>query len=520
MTRTQNSFFNFITSLFSNILVLALSFITRTVFIRYLADYLGIEGLFSSILQMLSLTELGFGSAIVFKLYKPIEQQDHRRIRVLMRLYRRVYFVVGWIIVGVGLCLIPALPYIVRDYGRLAELHLSGPLIFLLYLFNSAASYWFFAYKNAFVQANQKTYILTVIGYALSILSSLLQILALVLLRSFVAYLIAQIAMSIVRNLIFAIVCDRRYPFLRIKTDERISREERREFVKDCSSLFLYRVSNVVINSTDNIVLSSSIGLSATALYYPYITVRTAILNLLYTFINSIQASLGSLYSTGNLEWSRLIFRVVNFVTVWIFGVGAVGTAVLLSDFITLWIGQSHVVSSWSFGGTVVTTPMGLLVGIEILLSGQTYYCGSFRNAMGLFQQLKYRPIASILVNLIVSVLTVPYLGIAGCVAGTIAAHLTTNLLVDPIVISRHALRQSPGRYFLRNLLYKLILAASGLLCWYLCGLIPLAGVGGFIVRGCVCVIVPSAAFTACFFKTKEFRFLVSAAKGLIPKRS
>ena len=519
MTRTQNSFFNFITSIGSNLLTLILSFVTRTVFIRYLSDYLGIEGLFSNILSMLSLADLGFGTAVVFKLYKPIEEQNHQRIRVLMKLYQRVYFVVGWVVVLIGVCLIPALPVIVKDYGRFEELHLNAVVIFLLYLFSSASSYWFFAYKNAFVSANQKTYVLTIIGYVISIAGSACQIIALAVLKSFIAYLLVQIITGIVRNTIYAIVCDKRYPFLKVKTDERISREERKEFVKDVSSMFLYRVSNVVINSTDNIILSAILGLTANSLYYPYTTVRVAITNLLYTFLNSIQASLGSLHSTGNLEWSRLIFRVVNLFTVWIYGVGAIGTAVLLNEFIPLWVGEKFVFTAWTYNGVTYAVPMALLIGIEIFVSGQKYYCGSFREATGLFQQLKYRPVASMIVNLVFSILLVPRLGIAGCVVSTIIAALTTNLLIDPYIIHKYALKQSSKPYYIRNLFYKLILVIAGLLSWRVCVIIPLGGIFGFIVKGCVCVIIPSAVLAGCVFRTSEFRFLFKTILSLVTRK-
>ena len=157
MTRTQNSFFNLITNFGASLMVVVLSFITRTVFINTLGTtYLGLEGLFTNLLSMLSLAELGFGSAIVFKLYKPIEEQDRHRIQVLMKLYRPVYRIVGAVIVVVGLCLIPFLPRLVRDYDLLAERGLNAIVLFVIYLFNTASSYWFFAYKTEFMKATQK----------------------------------------------------------------------------------------------------------------------------------------------------------------------------------------------------------------------------------------------------------------------------------------------------------------------------------------------------------------------------
>ena len=522
MTRTQNSFLNFFTNLLSSVLVIALNFITRSVFIRFLGtNFLGVEGLFTNILSMLSLAELGFGSAIVFKLYKPIEEKNHHRIQVLLKLYRQVYRVVGFVVVGLGLCLIPFLPKLVKDYATLAPLGLNPVIIFLLYLFSTASSYWFFAYKTAFVQANQKTYLLNVIGYVVSIANSVCQILALVLFKNFYIYLIVQIAFSVIRNLVWAVVCDRRYPFVREKTEDSVTPAERKEFRKDCSALFLYRISNVMIGGSDNIVLSAMLGLHAVGLYYNYTTVKNSIDTILYSFLRSIQASLGSLYSTGNLEWSRLIFRVVNFFTVWIYGIGGIGIAVLLDEFITLWLGSGadFVVTSWTANGVTVATPVAVLIGIELYTSGQKYYCGTFRNAMGLFQELKYRPLFSVLVNLTFSILLVPRIGIAGCVVSTIIAALSVNLIVDPLIIHRCALKQSPKRYFLRNVLYKVVLGTAGVITWFVCKHIAVAGIFGFAIRMAVCVALPSAIFAGCFCRTQEFRFLVSSVVELIPHK-
>ena len=522
MTRTQNSFYNMVTSFGANILVVLLNFITRSVFIYCLGkSYLGIEGYFSNVLTMLSLAELGFGTAIVYKLYKPIEEQDRPRILALMKLYRQIYRGIGCVIVLLGLCLIPLLPVLVKDYEKFAQLNLSAVGVFLLYLFNSACSYWFFAYKTSYVYANQKTYILTTIGYAITIGTSVCQILALVLTHNFIVYLVTQIGFNILRNLINSIICDRRYPYLKEKTDDTISKTERRQIFKDCFALLLHRANGVVIEASDNIVLSAIAGLDAVGLYSNYLAIKLALRNLLLVFTDSIQSSVGSIYSTGNIEWTRTVWRVVNFLAVWLYGIGAIGIAVLLNDFITIWpyVGPDFVVTHWlGVNGVTYTVPLALLVGIELYFYGQARYVGMFRVSLGLFQPLKYRPIASILINLIVSILTVPYLGMGGCVVGTIVSTVTTDMLVDPMVIHKYALKQKPARYYLKNVLYAVVVSAAGILSWMLCRLTPVPGFFGFILHGVICVIVPCCVFALCFFRTMEFRFLINTMKTLVQK--
>lgn len=520
MSRTQNSFYNLITGLATNFLIIVLNFVTRSVFVRCLGtSYLGIEGLFTNVLSVLSLAELGFGSAIAFKLYKPIEEGDEQRIRVLMKLYRQTYLAVGAVILAAGLCLIPVLPMLVRDYERFGELGLNAVAIFLIYLANSACSYWFFAYKAELVTAYQKSYIINIIDNVLSVASSISQILILVFTRNFILYVAVRIVFTILLNVICAAVCDRRYPFVRERTSESVTRRELKDFFRDCASLFLYRANDVVISASDNIVLSKLLGLTYVGLYSNYLAVKVSLKNVLSYFTYSLQASLGSIYTTGKLEWSRLLFRVVNFATAWLFGVVAIGTALLLDDFISLWLGSDYVVATWTYGNTILRTPVALLVGIELYFIGQQYDCGAFRSAAGLFQKAKLRPVASILVNLIVSIVTVPYLGIAGVIVGTILSGVTTTLIVDPIVIHKYALRQPAGPFFLRSLLYIALLTAAGLLSRWVCGRILLGGIAGFIVHGLVCVLVPSAVFTVCFFKTQEFRFLRNTVADILRLR-
>lgn len=520
MTRTQNSFFNVLTGMGARFLVILLNFITRTVFVRYLGtSFLGIEGLFSNILSMLSLADLGIGYAIVFKLYKPIEENDRPRIQALMRLYHQTYRVIGAVVFAAGLCLIPFLPHLVKDYERFASLGLNAVLVFLVFLLNTSSSYWIFAYKASFVRANQKSYILTAVGYVIAIASSLFQIAALILFRSFMLYIIVQLCATVVTGLIGGVICDRRYPFVNEKSDSRISREERKEFVRDCSALMVYKVHNVLINSSDNIVLSVIYGLDAVGLYANYLILKNSLRSILDSVTHALQASLGSIYSTGKVEWSRLMFRTVNLITCWLYGVGAIGLAVLMNEFIPLWLGSSeYVVTSWTFQGVVIPTPLALVLGVEMFIIGYRQLFGIFREAMGLFQYYKFRPILSVVVNLAVCIPGVYYLGPIGCVISTIIAGLSTNMIFDPIIIHRYALDQPVMPFFARNLVYAGVTAAAGLAAWRVCGLVSVSGVAGFLLRGCLCVLIPSAVYAACFFRTKEFRFLLSTALSLVKK--
>ena len=208
-SRTTNSLLNFCSSIGAQLIVMIMNFVVRTVFISTLGkEYLGINGLFSNILSLLSLAELGVGSAILFKLYEPISKNDQERIISLMHFYKTIYRYIGIAVAILGVCMIPFLPYLIKNYQRLATLGINTAFVFVLYLVNTVSSYLFLAYKSAIIKANQKEYIINIISYLVTVIRSLVQIVALILIPVFEIYVLISILFVIVQNIIFAIVAN------------------------------------------------------------------------------------------------------------------------------------------------------------------------------------------------------------------------------------------------------------------------------------------------------------------------
>ncbi len=511
MTRSTNSFKNMVALYGSQLLTIILNFLTRTVFIQILGEeYLGVNGLFSNLLTMLSLAELGIGTAIVFKLYKPIEEHNEGRIIALMKLYKRIYTIIGWIVATLGLLCIPFLPYIVEDYETFARLNLNPVLILLMYIFNSASSYWFFAYKQTIVRAHQKTYLMTIWGYAIYIVSAISQIIILYTTQSFILYTMTMIAFNVLRNFVFAWIANKKYPYLKKKTDEAIAKAEIKNLFKDCGALFLYKMNKVVINATDSIVISVICGLSSVGIYSNYHMLFMNIRNLMMTLFDSIEASIGSINATGNMEWKRTIFRGVNFAAVILFGCVGIALAIMGDEFIDLWLGADYVSKSFTFAGRTYSYSLPLLFGIEMLITGSTTFLDRFRNAFGLFRQLKFRPVLGMIINLVIGVTLTPIVGLAGPVIGTIVANISTIMIFDPIVIMKHGLHIPYRNYFLKNALYYLVTLIAGGLAWFVCSLLPSGTVFLFILRGCTCVAVSAIVYLIAFGRSREMRILLS----------
>lgn len=516
MSRAQNSFKNIVAANASQVLLVLLNFLIRTIFVKTLGEeYLGINGLFSNILTVLSLADLGIGGAVIFKLYKPIEENDQDGQIALMDLYRRLCVCIGFVVAAFGILLIPFLKHIIKDYDSFASLGINPVIILLLYVFQTASSYWFFAYKQAVVYAHQKTYLLTVRSYFVSIASCICQMLVLLfwkdfLVNTFIAYTVVLLLFVIIQNTVFSFTADKYFPYLKSRPKRSVPINEIKSIFKDSGALFIYKANIAVINATDNIVLSALVSLSSVGMYSNYRVVFTNIKVLLDRIIDSIGASIGSIHATGNIEWKRNIFAAVNFATVFMYGVVSVPFAVVGDEFIKIWLGERFVIDSFSINGQIIPISLSVLIAIELYQAGQFAFLSKFRNGFGLFKQYKYRPIISMVINLVITVILVPHTGPAGAVIGTIAAYTLTFIIFDPIVIIKNELHTSLKRYYLKNVLYAVVVLISGVIAKILCSFIKGGGWITLIIHGCISVFVVTVVFLLSFIKTKEFYLLLT----------
>lgn len=511
-SRTRNSAFNVVTGVGGQMLRILLNFVVRTVFIHVLGkEYLGVTGLFTNILTMLSLTELGFGTAINFKLYKPLAEGDEHRVRVLLKFYKQAYRVVGTVTLLLGLCTIPLLPHVIRDYGSVTRLGIPLALIFMLHVMRAVTSYWFLAYRSAVVKADQKTYLLDVVDFGIAIATSTAEILVLVLWRSFVAFTATLVVFNIVQNGVNAFIAQRRYPRYFLPEKDRLSRSEIRGMLKDCLALLVYKLNHVVVKATDNIVISRYISLAAVGLYSNYFLCYTSVSTLLGRVYTAVTASMGNLFATADLPKKYRFFQVVNFISVFIFGSLGAGIAVCADEFVLLWIGPDY----------VIPQPFAVLMGTEVLFYGLRMNLAQIRNVSGAFRQMWFRPALGVLVNLGVSVWLVRCWGIPGVLVGTIVADITTYFAVDPGVIHRFSFKgyRPVSEYYAKNLLYiaqlAAVVAADLWLCRRWC-----AGHGflSLLAHGMLVLLTVPTSFLLVYWKSHECAYLRQMGLGFLRK--
>ena len=256
-SRTGNAMINALTGSAMQIVNVVLGFISRTIFIYLLnSDYLGVNSLYTNILTVLSFAELGIGSAIVFSLYKPIADKDKTKIQALMKLYKKAYCFIGISVLVMGLCVIPFLPYIIREKPDIKE---NLTLIYILFLINTSASY-FCSYKKTLITANQKDYIVQIYTRIFQLVQIVLQSVFLFFTHQYLTYLVIYIVCTLGQNIALSIKADKMYPFITEKNNAKLSENETKQIFANVKALFVYKIGSVVLNGTDNIIISAIIN--------------------------------------------------------------------------------------------------------------------------------------------------------------------------------------------------------------------------------------------------------------------
>ena len=278
-SRTEYSILNIMTGLGGYMINTIIGLVCRMVFTRTLvADYLGINGLFTNILTMLSLAELGIGSAIVFALYKPLAENDEDKIASLVKFYGNCYKVIGIVVAVIGVLLIPFLDILIPDQPNIKE---SIYLIYSLYLFNTASTY-FFSYRSSLIIAAQQNYIVTGVNYLITIIQSVIQMVWLIVTQEYIGYLIITSVGTLVYNILISYIAKRKFPYIVKKNIKPLNHKEKKELIRNVRALVVGKLTGLLVNSTDNIIITYFSGLAAVGISSNYTLLSTTLNSLLY----------------------------------------------------------------------------------------------------------------------------------------------------------------------------------------------------------------------------------------------
>lgn len=492
-SRTKNSARNASFAIISKFTYIILNFICRTIFIKTLgSEYLGVNGLFTNILTMLSFAELGIGTAIIYKMYKPIAENDKERIKTLMHFYKKAYSIIGIVILTIGLAIIPFLNTIIKEPPNISE---NLTVIYILFLMNASISY-FFVYKKSIITGHQKEYIISIINLITTFLLDISQIAILFLTHNYILYLVLQIISTMINNLIASRMANKMYPYIKDKDYKKLEKKEQKIIFNDVKSLVFYQLGYVLSNGTDNIIISKFLGVVQVGLLSNYTIVTTALKNLLSSVFNGLTASIGNLNTIKERAKKENIFYQIMFILFIVYGYISIAMALLINKFITIWLGQSYVLG----------LSISLALGFDFYVDGMRYVNYTYRNTLGLFKKGSFMPLITSIANVILSIILVNYIGMFGVLIATGITKLFILTSYEPYFIHKNAFKTSPIRYYKYYIYYLFLTVLAFCICSYIINIIPLQGVIGFIVDGIVITIIIMIIFVLATFKMEQFR--------------
>ena len=477
------------------------TFITRMVFVRYLSqDYLGLETLFSNVLSILALAELGIGSAIVFTLYKPLAEDDHEAIKSIMRLFGRCYNVIGVVIAILGCIIAPNITLFISDTPDIP--HLS--LYFLFFVGNTSVSY-FFSYKGSLISADQKNYIVALIRYAFQIGLSLAQIAVLVLTGSYLLYLTCMLLSTLFMNITTAVTANRLYPYLKEKDIKPIDPEVLGTIKRNVAGMVIHKSSSVVNAPVNGVILSWLTTLSTVAIYGNYLLVMNSLARVVDQMFDAIVASIGNMGVEASPERQYEVYRTSVFVDSMLFGALVACYAALIAPFV-----------EFAFGGNYLF-PMH----VALLFAAWFYFRGirdaslSFISAYGLYWQTKYKALAETIVLLATTIPMTYFFGIEGLLVANIFVQVFISLLWEGLILHKHGFKRSAAGYFARQGLYTLVGVVLTVVACVVVSFIPGGPILRFLVGAVACLVIGFGGYALVFWRTREMREVLGIVKSL-----
>ena len=477
------------------------TFAVRMVFVRYLTkDYLGLETLFSNVLSMLALAELGVASAIVFSLYEPLANDDHEAVKSIMRLFRRAYTAIGIVIAVAGCILAPNIEMFIGETPDIPYLH----AYFLFFVANSSVSY-FFSYKASLITADQKNYVVSLIRYGFQILLCIAQALVLVLTSNYFLFLTCMLVATLGQNICYSIVANKMYPYIREKDVKPIDPEVLGTIKRNVSGMIIHKTSSVVNAPVNGVVLSTFSNLGTVAIYGNYLLVMNTLGKIVDQMFDAIISSVGNLNVTESKDRQYEVFRTAFFVNAFIVGALAACYLPLVSPFIEFAFGPEYL-----FPFDVV-----ILFAIWFYFRGIRDAALSFISAYGLYWQTRWKALAETIFLLCTTVPLTYFFGIRGLLVANIIVQVCISLLFEGLIMHKHGLLRGAGKYFASAAMYSIVALALCLITSFVVSQIPGDPLLRFLIGGVLCVIIGFGGYALVFHRTRECHEIVGIAKSL-----
>lgn len=488
--RTKNAKNNIIFGTILKLYQIIVPFVMRTAMIYLLGvEYLGLNSLFTSILHVLNLAELGVGSAMVFSMYKPIATDDGKMICALMKLYKIYYRMIGLVILVLGLILCPFVPQLIK--GEVPN-DMNVYVLYLMNLLATVLTYWLFAYKNCLLQAHQRSDIISKITIIVNTIMYVGQFLLLFIFRNYYYYVILLLLGQVILNVTTATIVNKVYP--QYKAIGNLSKNQIKEINGRVKDLFTSKVGGVIVNSSDSIVISTFLGLTVLAVYQNYYYILTAIIGIVGVIFSSCTAGIGNSIIVESKEKNYNDLKKFTFIISWLAGFCACALLCLYQTFMKIWVGSELLLD---FPCVICLVIYYFIYEINALLN-------LYKDAAGIWHKDRYRPLVTAISNLILNIILVNIIGIYGVLLSTVITMLFIGM---PWIIHNlfsEIFKVKSKKYVIKLLKYVLFTIVVSIITYFTCNLIKGDSILVLIIKAIICFVVANSLFFIIYRKSEE----------------
>lgn len=500
--RTDKSIKNITYGIVEKIVILLLTFIRRKLFIVYIGvEFLGINGLFTEILGMLSMADLGLGTAMAYSFYKPLAEKDNKKIAALITFYKKLYNYIALAVAVIGIALVPFLKYIVNTDKDIPHL----TLYYLIFLSNTVVSY-LFVYKSSIISADQKGYLISTYSVWVNVGKLVVQAIFLVLTKNYVVYILLDVVATIVNNFIISYNANKYYPY--IKKKEMLDKTERKSIISNLKSVFIYKVSSVFMNSTDNTIISMIVGTVWVGYCSNYTTITINISLFVSIIFNAITPSIGNLIVSSKPKQRYAVFSMMQMVSFCLAGIFTTCVCVGINDLIVLWIGKKFIIDD--------VIILSLLVNFYLGLSLQPLW--TYRAGTGLYNQTRYVMLICAVVNIGLSILLGKLMGVSGIYFASFISKILTYVWYEPYILYKQYFNSTSIRYYCSQIFNLILTVICIFITLNITSRIEKITIPNLIIKLLIAGGVSGIIFLIRYVWTKEFKDFKNRLRGVARK--
>lgn len=496
MQRTKRSILNVVVSFASYAVLLVTAFVVQHYLVTEKgAEYNAINGLFGNILTMMSLADLGIGTAIIYHMYKPVAQRDEDTINALLVFYKKCYLVISLIVVFIGIIIGFLVPVIVGENSIDDNIY----VIFGFFVFDCLCSY-FLAYKKSLLYADLRNYVADGIYFFVYIVQCVLQVMALVVYKDYLLFLVFKSGGKIFSNIFTSIYIKKAYPFVKERGVKKIPDETRADIVTKVKGLLFHKIGRILVTGSDSIVITSMLGLSVMNIYTNYRLVIAGIAALLNRVFETLTNSVGNLLIENSHEKNLLVYKRIDFINFECFGLVTAGMYAILRPLVIMWVGDEFL-----FAESVVWA-----LCISFYMDGMKASVNTFKEAAGIFHEDRHIPVIEAVINLGLSIALASFMGALGVVIGTIVSTFVVFFYSYPKFVLKPLFGMKKSTYVIKTVCRLLVMCAVlGIIAVFDRFTVSMNPMASFVINGLFAVVVFTVVSIAIYGRSEEFRYCI-----------